>query len=108
MLKDKLKEIPVGRERIEQVTALGGLVVDRARGWAKAAGSWGWALSQERFPWAFDPEGPLPLGKLAEKIKQAQSLDRAEVTRLVREELPTRVRSTVVAAWEQAKGRFAR
>ena len=35
MLIDRLKEIPVGHERIEQVTALGGLVVDRARGWAR-------------------------------------------------------------------------
>ena len=108
MLIDRLKEMQVGRERIEQVTAIGGLVVGRARDWAKAAGSWGWAAGQERFPRVFDPEGPLPIGKLAERIKQAQSLDRAEVTRLVREELPTRVRSTVVAAWEQAKGRFAR
>jgi hypothetical protein len=108
MIRDRLKEIPVGREQIEQVTALGGLVVDRARSWAKTAGAWGWAAGQQRLGWIIEHERALPIGKLAEKIKQAQQLDRAEVTRLVREELPTRVRSTVVSAWEQARGRFAR
>lgn len=108
MLRDKLKDIPVGRERIEQVVALGGLVADRARGWAREAGRRGWEAGQQRFPWAFDPAGPLPLGKLAERIKQAQSLDRAEVTRLVREELPGKVRTRLVGAWEQAKSRLAR
>ena len=110
MIRDKLREInlPYGREQIEQVAELGGRVVDRARYWARTAGSWGWAAGQQRLSWVLEQERAAPLGRLAEKIKQAQSLDRVEVTRLVREELPTRVRSTVESAWELTKSRFAR
>jgi len=108
MIRDKLKDIGVDQEKIEQVTVIGGLMVERARHWAKTAGSWGWALGHERLTWILEQERAAPLGKLAEKIKQAQSLDRVEVTRIVKEELPTRVRSTVESAWELTKSRFAR